>query len=801
MQGNALALALTTHGKVAAQEKDLADFLPYTRHVDAATIATKNNGLFQIIKLAGFPFETADDLTLEGLKDVRNTLTIALASSRHILYHHVIRRQIPSDIGGEFSGFAAEVDRVWQRRLTRRRLFVNDLYLTLLRRPAPGVVGLVDWVTGLFTSGEISRAEHDRAESLRELRDAANNIISTLARYKPRLLTTYEDGGRPFSEPLEFLSYLLNHETRPVLLPAGPIDAYLPTKRPLFAREALELRGVAPADQTYGAMVSIKEYAGGTWAGLLDELTRLPFEMIITQSFAFNERQTSLENLARQGRVLDAAEDAALSLRQGLVDAADDLASNRIVFGGHHISVLLTAPDQSRLERALTETSALLTNLGVLAVREDVNLEPSYWAQLPGNQDFIARRADISSLNWAGFASLHNYPAGKRTGNHWGDCISLLETTSATPYAFNFHSSDVGNFTVVGPTGTGKTVVLTFLLAQAQRHKPASFFFDRDRGAELFVRAIGGWYGAFKPGEPSGLNPLQIEDSPANRAFLRDWLGTMLRTPDGRALSSTDQAVIAEAVAANFDVPPVARRLGHLQTLFRGHELDTQDNSLAARIRPWFGDGERAWLFDNPQDSLSLGLTQGFDLTFILDDPIARVPLLLYLFHRIEQTLDGQKAIIFIDEGWRALDDKAFEARLRDWLKTIRKKNGMVGFGTQSAEDVVATSIGKTIVEQCRTQLFMPNYKASEEGYCGGFGLTPHELEVVRGMGDTSRCFLIKHDATSVVARLDLGGEDDIISILSGREETVLLCDAIRAEVGDDPAVWLPIFQERRKAV
>ena len=450
--------------------------------------------------------------------------------------------------------------------------------------------------------------------------------------------------------------------------------------------------------------------------------------MVITQSFAYNERQVSLENLARVGRVLDAAEDAARSLRQGLIDAADDLASNRIVFGGHHISVLLTGADQPRLERALTETAATLTNLGVQAVREDVNLEPAFWAQLPGNQEFIARRSEISSLNWAGFASLHNYPAGKRTGNHWGDCISLLETTSATPYAFNFHSSDVGNFTVVGPTGTGKTVVLNFLLAQAQRHQPAAFFFDRDRGAELFIRAIGGWYGAFKPGEPSGLNPLQLEDTPANRTFLRDWLGAMLRPPDGTPLSATDQAVIAEAVASNFDVPVSGRRLSHLQTLFRGHELDTQDNSLAARIRPWFGDGERAWLFDNPHDNLSLGRTQGFDLTFVLDDPIARVPLLPYLFHRIEQTLTGQKAMIFIDEGWRALDDPAFENRLREWLKTIRKKNGLVGFGTQSAEDVLATSIGKTIVEQCRTQLFLPNFKASEAGYCEGFSLTPHEL-------------------------------------------------------------------------
>ena len=801
MPGNSLALSLTTHGKVAAQEKDVADFVPYTRHVDAATLATKNNGLLQVIKLEGFPFETADEETLDGLKEVRNTLTIGLASARHILYHHLIRRRVPADIGGQFSGFAAEVDAAWQRRLTRRRLYVNDLYLTLLRRPAPGVVGIVDWFTGLFTAGDISRAEQARAESLRELSDATNNIISTLARYKPRLLTTYEQDGRPYSEPLAFLSYLLNHETRRVLLPVGPIDAYLPTTRPLFAREALELRGVAPGDQTYGAIISVKEYAGGTWAGLLDELTRLPFEMTITQSFAFTERQVALENLARQGRILDAAEDAAHSLRQGLIDAADDLASNRVVFGGHHISVLLTGADQPHLERALTETTACLTNLGVLAVREDVNLEPAFWAQLPGNQEFIARRADISSLNWASFASLHNYPAGKRTGNHWGECISLLETTSATPYAFNFHSSDVGNFTVVGPTGTGKTVVLNFLLAQAQRHKPAAFFFDRDRGTELFIRAIGGWYGAFQPGESSGLNPLQLADTPANRTFLRDWLAALARNPDGTPLSATDQAVIAEAVAANFDVPASARRLSHLQTLFRGHELDTQDNSLAARIRPWFGDGERAWLFDNPHDNLALGRTQGFDLTFVLDDPTARVPLLLYLFHRIEQSLDGQKALIFIDEGWRALDDPAFESRLREWLKTIRKKNGLVGFGTQSAEDVVATSIGKTIVEQCRTQLFMPNFKASAAGYCEGFGLTPHELEVVRELGDTSRCFLIKHDATSVVARLDLSGEEDILAVLSGREETVLLCDAIRAEVGDDPADWLPLFQERRKTL
>ena len=691
MSAHSLALSLTTHGKVAAKEQNVAAFVPYTRHVDPATLATKNGELLQIIKLDGYPFETADDATLDGLKETRNTLAIALASSRHILYHHLVRRRVTATLDGAFTGFAADVDAAWQRRLQRTRLYVNDLYLTLLRRPAPGLAGLVDWVRGLFTDHELRRREEDRADSLRELHDATATLIKTLAPYRPRLLTTYADGGRLYSAPLELLSYLLNQERRPVLLPAGPIDAYLPTKRPFFAKELLELRGAAPADQTYGAILAIKDYAAGTWAGMLDELTELPFEMTVTQSFAYDERAVALEKLHRQGRIMDAAQDAAASQRDALRVAADQLASNAIAFGGHHISMLLSDPDEKRLEQALTDTTAKLTGRGIIAVREDVNLEPAFWAQLPGNHQYIARRADISSLNWAAYASLHNYPAGKRTGNQWGEAIALLQTKSATPYAFNFHSGDVGNFTVVGPTGTGKTVVLTFLLAQAQRHQPASFFFDRDRGAEIFIRALGGWYGVLRPGVPAGLNPLQLPDSPENRHFLRGWLATLVRPTDGAPLSATDHAVIARAVNANYDtnIVPGHRRLAVLSELFSGHEAASEGNSLAARIRPWFGKGERAWLFDNARDELPAARIQGFDLTYILDDPILRVPLLLYLFHRIEQSLTGQKALVFLDEGWRALDDPVFEESLRAWLKTIRKKNGLVGFGTQSASDIV----------------------------------------------------------------------------------------------------------------
>jgi len=272
------------------------------------------------------------------------------------------------------------------------------------------------------------------------------------------------------------------------------------------------------------------------------------------------------------------AEDEAVSLEVQLEEASDALASGQIAFGEHHLSLLLTAPGAAELNAAISDASAELTSLGVVAVREDLNLEPSYWAQLPGNFAFIARRALLSSANFAGFASLHGFPRGREQGNHWGSAVTTLETSSATPYSMSFHHGDLGNFTAIGPSGSGKTVVLSFLLAQAQRFAPRAVFFDKDRGAEIFLRAIGGQYRVLRPGEPTGMNPLQLPDRAENRAFLCEWLGLLVRPADGSVLSAEDRAVIAEAVAASYEAAPDLRRLGHLQELFRGHERSRADS-------------------------------------------------------------------------------------------------------------------------------------------------------------------------------------------------------------------------------
>jgi type IV secretion system protein VirB4 len=282
-----------------------------------------------------------------------------------------------------------------------------------------------------------------------------------------------------------------------------------------------------------------------------------------------------------------------------------------------------------------------------------------------------------------------------------------------------------------------------------------------------------------------------LPDTPANRQFLIDWLIVLAGGADGDEL-----ARIKDAVDANFDQPKRHQRLRHIVELFRGGQRPHSDD-LWSRLRPWWGEGERSWLFDNEADLTDLKAEAvGFDMTQILDDPASRTPAMMYLFHRVEERLDGCPSIIVVDEGWKALDDDVFVRKIKDWEKTIRKRNGIVGFATQSAQDALESKIASAIVEQAATQIFMANPKAQALEYCEGFGLTAHELDLVRNIPDSAHCFLIKHGNDSVVARLNLSGEKDLLTILSGRERTVRLLDEIRQNTGDDPTEWLPRLLE-----
>ncbi|MDE1466113.1 VirB4 family type IV secretion/conjugal transfer ATPase [Aurantiacibacter sp. D1-12] len=778
---------------LARKEVPAGAHLPYARHLDTATLETRDGLLMQTIRIAGFHFETADSEELNYRAELRDAMLRAIGNSRFAVYQHVVRRRAEVYLEGDHQDrFSQGLDARWRQRLGAKNLYVNDLFVTIVRRPLQGRIGIAERIGNWFSRKSGQRKAALIAGEMRALDNAREAMISALRQYDPHLLTCYDTPDGERSEPLEFLSYLYNADMRPVGVSQTDLGHHLPARRISFGTDTIELAKAGPLNRRFVALVSIKDYPSRTMPGMFDELYRLPFELDVSQSFAFVGRAQALGKMNLALRRMRSAEDEAISLRDELIVAKDEVAAGRAGFGEHHTTIAVHADDLGLLDRQVAEVIALLADLGINGVREDLALEPAFWARFPANFKYIARRGLVSTTNFAGLASLHNFPTGKAHGNHWGDAVTLFETTAAGPYYFNFHQRDLGNFTVIGPSGSGKTVVMNFLLAQARRHDPRIIFFDKDRGAELFIRAIGGQYDRLSSDRPSGLNPLQLDDTPGNRQFLIDWLSLLAGGTDEE---ETEQ--IRDAVDTNFAQPMERRRLRYLVELFRGaHRPNARD--LHSRLRAWWGDGERAWLFDNPRDLTELDAKAvGFDMTSILDDPAARTPALLYFFHRVEERLDGTPAIIVVDEGWKALDDDVFVRRIKDWEKTIRKRNGIVGFATQSAQDALESRIASAIIEQAATQIFMINPKARAEDYINGFGLTRHEFDLVRTLPDNSHCFLIKHGKDSVVARLDLSGETDLLTILSGREKTVRLFDELVEETGTDPAAWMAKLLER----
>ncbi|MEM9310967.1 MAG: VirB4 family type IV secretion system protein [Pseudomonadota bacterium] len=783
---------LTRDPAIIAKETPAGEHLPYARHVDPVTLETRDGLLIQTIRLGGLLFETADTDELNYRAGLRDAMLRTLGSSRFAVYQHVVRRPASASLANvDTDEFSTQLDERWRSRLAQRQLFVNELFLTIVRRPLQGRIGFADRLRGWFARNA-KRNQALMAAEKHALDRAREALMASLSAYDPQLLSVYETPNGMRSEPLEFLSCLFNADLRPVALPYGDLGHFIPARRVSFGRDTVELAATGDLERRFVAIVSIKDYPGATFPGMFDELYRLPFELHVTQSFAMVERAQALGHMNLALRRMQSVEDDALSLRDELSVAKDEVAAGRAGFGEHHSTIAVHADDLAALSDQVAEVIALLADLGINAVREDIALEPTFWAQFPGNFRYIGRRGLVSTTNFAGLASLHNFPVGRASGNHWGEAVTLFETTAAGPYFFNFHQQDLGNFTVIGPSGSGKTVVLNFLLAQAQRFRPRTIFFDKDRGAELFIRAIGGQYDRLRPGTASGLNPLQLSDSPDNRQFLLDWLTLLASGADSDEL---DQ--LRDAIETNFLQPMERRRLRFLVELFRGGARP-QPGDLYSRLRSWWGDGECAWLFDNAKDQTDLSAqTVGFDMTAILDNPKVRTPAMLYFFHRVEQRLDGTPTIIVIDEGWKALDDEVFVYRIKDWEKTIRKRNGVVGFATQSAQDALDSQIASAIIEQAATQIFMINPKARAEDYINGFGLSRHEFDLVRTLPDTSRCFLIKHGRESLVARLDLSGEGEILTILSGREGTVRIFDELSQVVGTDPQAWLPLLLER----
>ena len=809
------------------REFSAAERIPYTAHVSPTVIRTAFGDYLQVFRLGGAGFESSDDAELNNGHERLNVLWRNVAGPNVALWTQVIRRRAAvchgaaaQGVAGRHAGrlFADALDAKYRRRLASETLMVNEVYLAVVHRPTSGLAtGLVSKVLARTQRDGSQRACADALDTCEKL---AQTLSASLARYEPELLGTYQWGGMWCSSLLEYLGLLINGEWQRAPLPSGPLNQALATSRLFFGTEAIEYR--APTSTRVGAMLGIKEYPTPSVVGMYNRLLSVPFAFVATQSFAFLAKATAQSLLQRQFNRMANAGDFAVSQAAELKDALDALTSNEFVMGDHHFSLQVLADvaepgiagGDGRL-KALNDhialARALLADSGMLVAREDLALEAAFWAQLPGNFPFRPRKAPITSRNFAAMAPFHNHPMGRATGNHWGDALSLFVTSARSPYYFSLHASDpkdpdggsrkdTGHTLICGPTGSGKTVFIGFLVAMLSRQGVTQVVFDKDRGLEILVRALGGEYLPLKNGVATGFNPLQLPVTPGNVEFLKAWLQTLSAGPSQPRIGAgpvRETADLDQALRGTLALDLEARRLSRLVEF-----LDPTDpEGLHARLARWCEGcrGDYAWVFDNARDTVVSRLTGrsviGFDVTEFLDHTLTRAPITLYLFHLVRQLLDGRRLVCWMDEFWRLLADSAFETFAKDGPKTWRKLNGVMCLATQSASDVLDSPISRTLVEQTPTKVFFPNADANFQEYTQGFGLTEREFRLIKDQLEPgSRMFLVKQAHHSVVCQLDLKGFDAELAVISGRASQVKRMLGIIAATGPEPQAWLPEF-------
>ncbi|MEW6342057.1 MAG: VirB4 family type IV secretion/conjugal transfer ATPase [Pseudomonadota bacterium] len=795
-------LADPTHGAVSKREVALADYIPYSTHVTDQVIRTREGDYLRIWKLSGIAFEAADPVDILVRHDGFNQLVRALPGGHVALWTHRLRRRVSDHFATPYGNrFCQELATRYYASFAGYRMMANELYLTLVYRPKRTKLGRVFSRAARRTRDDIRR---DQQEALKVMDELGAQVESGLKPYDPVGLGVYRKSSpfmkrpRRYSSALELLGYLVNAVWEPEPVPSGAIREALPNSRLFVGVEKVEIR--MPAATRYAALLDLKDYPEETEPGMLNGLLYGDFEYIETQSFTILDKPGAKEALERQRNQLIAGEDVAVSQVEAMDRALNDLINGDFVLGEYHYSLAVLADTPGAVSKHVAKARTQLADAGFQTALIDLVADAAWFAQLPGNWRYRPREAKLTSRNFCGLSSLHNFATGKRDGNPWGEAITIVKTPSGQPLYLNFHvtpekqdSADekaLANTQIIGQAGAGKTVLELFLLAMATKFGLTAVLYDKDRGTEIAIRAMGGIYTVFRRGDATGLNPFQMTPDESVLDFWERLVRKLVDT--GLPLSAKEELDISRAVREVARMEKPLRRLSMVRQLLP----NVGENSLHARLAKWCAGGRLGWVLDNPTDTVDLARANlfGFDDTELLDDAEVSTPVTMYLLHLTESLIDGRRFIYVMTEFWKRLGDPVFTDFAKNKQKTIRKQNGLGIFDTQSPADVLRSDIARALIEQSATFFFLPNPRADYDDYVHGFKLTEAEFNIVRNLGENSRMFLVKQGHQSAIGKLDLAGLGDVLDVLSGTTDNVELLDTIRAQVGDDPDVWLPVF-------
>ena len=747
----------------AAREQALSGFLPWLCFARKDVILLRDGDVMGSFLVEGLDPLTAEHAAISDLSEAMSRCAAELPPDAALYIHRLSHPETPEVPAVSADGFAAELDAAWRAHLRSLGLRRRRVMVSVLLRPAKAA-GLRTRLTG----GGVPAQRAALAKRIARLDEIMGHMQAVLAVAGPRRLT------RESPEWLGMLGATVSGAWRPRVHPLGlaTIADSLATSDLHFRGDGFTLPGLDAAETRFGAMVTLKAYPAQTTPCALAGLD-LPEDTLLSQSYTPINPYDALARIQRTLRQMRAADDAARSLALQLEEAADDLASGRAGFGLHHLSIMATAESPARLDEIATQIRGAVQAAGAGAVRESIGARAAYFAQASGNYGFRARAAMISSGNFADLAALHApCPGSSADASPWGAPVAVLPTLSHEAYRFGFHlpgapgDRTVGHALVIGRTGSGKSASMAFLMAQMQRLSPRILVFDKDRGLESPVRAMGGSYAAIRMGAPTGFNPFATETDAHGCAWLADWLEALLSRDDG-PLSAQQREALTQTVEANAHTAPALQTADHFRAALRGID---DGGDLFTRMGRWAPGGQHGWLFAGEgEDALDLARDiSGVDLTEIFDAPAIRTAWLSYAFRLVERMVeDGRPTLILLDEAWKLLDDGYFEARLKDWMLTMRKKNVALVMLTQRVSHVAESRAGGSILESIATTLVFPSsrFTAAE---LAPLGLSDAETAFLTRSPGGRRFAAIRTGDHGALVDLDLAALGPLLAVLGG---------------------------------
>lgn len=818
----------------------VSHWLPIEDYLTPTVLLLRGGSVYAAFEVECRAGDTADVSTIQRWAYELNTLIRNLRDGRLLLKVKIGRShadpsawpQLRCDIP-----FVEDVTHSYRDRLLDRRLYDNRTFITLEYKATTAAPGT-------------PRSEQTQQERVDYLERACTLLETSLSEYGLRRLGLTErdvPGGRQvFDEMLEAEAFIGTGHWRPIGMTRGrPGDVAL-TEDITFHHEHLEIR--SPGLTTYASCLTFKEYPAHTFPGILGCLLAARFRFSLVHSFAFKEAADGQAVLTRKQNKMLWSGDKASSQIAALSLAADQLQSGDFVMGEHSMTLcvftdragagsalytrllasarqaasrtglpthvvdvfddavqaVIGRPDSNPLSDAVNAAWKLLGSTGCTVARESRALMGAWLSMFPGNERMHPRSGAITSLNFVGFSPLLGYSKGPLT-TRWGEAIAITVSPGGTPYRFHWHEGSTesasGGTLVTGKTGSGKTLGTGLLIANTVARiwgmSGGWIGLDHKRGWNALTLALGGSYSILGDGEPSFAPMKALPNNKSTREFLDLLLRFCIQQGGWRDFTAEEDHRLALGIATVMENPPEHRSVREVQAMLGDHP-----DGAGARLRKWVWGEELGWVIDAPADRVDMnGDINCFDTTRLLANARARGPAMLYLFHRIALRLNGNPLLITVDEGWHAvMEEQITKPAIEKISRTIRSKNGVLVFLTQSPGDVVRAGMSAALLEQFPNQHHYYNPGVSREEFLS-LGRTGGEFDALQSLTPGSGQFLLVKGGVSSIQSTPLAGMDDAIAILSVSETNLEAIDRIAPADQADPIRFQAEFHRLRPIV